>query len=152
MARDQSEGRMSYTADVFSQTIRRVLLTQAVLTLIVAAGFWLAPVGHQAPPEGWLEGLAPEFVNMLSALYGGMVTMAGAWWLGSRVQRAGEIAVHHPRAGQMSLLAGAFARFAGAVLLMGVAFGVLKLAPIPVIVAFAAAQLGFLAGGSKPSA
>lgn len=143
---------MNYAAEMLQKSVRRVLLTQAVLTLIAAAGFWLTPSGYQASPEGWLGGLAPEFVNMLSALYGGAVTLVGTWWLGMRVQRAGEMARDNPRAGQMALYAGSLTRFVGTLVLLGVAFGALGLAPIPLIAAFAIAQLGFVVnvGGGNP--
>ena len=96
------------------------MLCQAWLTLFVAAGFGFARGG----------------LSLLSALYGGAITLLLTGWLGRGVWRAG---------GLGALYANAITRYAAAMLFLGLGLGVLKLAPLPLIVAFAVAQIGFLA-------
>lgn len=103
--------------------IRRVVLSQALLTLMVAIGIWVTHGKFDA----------------VSACYGGGITVLSTWWLGRRVQRAGD-----GTGAQISLYAGAAVRFVTVLVLLGVGIGFLKLAPIPLIIAFAVAQLGFL--------
>jgi ATP synthase protein I len=100
--------------------VRRVLLFQALLTLLVAAAFAVARGRY----------------DFLSALYGGAVAVLLSGWLGRGVLRS---------TGLGSLYANAITRYGAAVLFLGLGLGVLKLAPLPLIVAFAVAQFGFLA-------
>jgi len=100
--------------------VRRVVLFQTLLTLLVAAGF------------GYTRGRA-EF---LSALYGGGIAVLLSGWLGLGVWRA---------RGWGSLYANAVTRYGIAVLCLGLGLGILKLAPLPLLAAFAVAQFGFLA-------
>lgn len=100
--------------------VRRVLLFQALLTLFVAAVF----------------GVARGRYDFLSALYGGAVAALLSGWLGRGVLRS---------TGLGSLYANAITRYGAAMLFLGLGLGVLKLAPLPLIVAFAVAQFGFLA-------
>lgn len=100
--------------------VHRVLLFQALLTLLVAAAF----------------GVARGQYDFLSALYGGAVAVLLSGWLGRGVLRA---------SGLGSLYANMITRYGAAMLFLGLGMGVLKLAPLPLIVAFAVAQFGFLA-------
>ena len=111
---------MNFAADVLRKGVRRVLLFQALLTLSVAAVFAYA--------RGQFD--------FLSALYGGVVAMLLSGWLGRGVLRAG---------GLGTLYANAVTRYAAAMVFLGLGMGVMKLAPLPLIVAFAVAQFGFLA-------
>ncbi len=111
---------MNLVADKLRKGVRRVLLLQALLTLLIAAGF------------GWARG-GPDF---LSALYGGTTAMLLTAWLGRGVLRGG---------GLGSMYANAITRYGAAMLFLGVGLSVLKLAPLPLIMAFAAAQFGFVA-------
>jgi len=99
--------------------VRRVVLFQALLTLVVAVVF------------GYTRG-RPEF---LSALYGGAAAVLSSGWLGFGVARA---------RGLGSLYANAITRYGIAMLCLGLGLGLLKLAPLPLIAAFAIAQFGFL--------
>lgn len=72
----------------------------------------------------------------MSALYGGAITLLLTGWLGRGVWRA---------RGLGALYANAITRYAAAMLFLGLGMGVLKLAPLPLIAAFAVAQFGFLA-------
>lgn len=111
---------MSFAADKLRKGVRRVLLFQALLTLFVAAAF----------------GIARGRYEFLSALYGGITTILLTAWLGRGVLRGG---------GLGSMYANAITRYGAAMVLLGVGLGALKLAPLPLIVAFAVAQFGFLA-------
>jgi F0F1-type ATP synthase assembly protein I len=102
------------------QGVRRVVLFQALLTLLLAAGF------------AYLRGRA----DFLSALYGGGSAILLSAWLGLGVWRA---------RGLGSLYANFITRYGIAVLCLGLGLGVLKLAALPLIGAFAVAQFGFLA-------
>jgi ATP synthase protein I len=111
---------MNFAAEALRKGVRRVVLFQALLTLSVAAAFGYARGRH-------------EFI---SALYGGATVMLLSLLLGRGVGRA---------KGLGALYANAVTRYAAAVVLLGLGFGALKLAPLPLILAFAVAQFGFLA-------
>ena len=115
---------MNLAADKPRKGVRRVLLLQALLTLLIAAGFGLARGG-------------PDF---LSALYGGTTAMLLTAWLGRGVLRGG---------GLGSMYANAITRYGAAVVLLGIGLGALKLAPLPLIVAFGLAQFGFVADARR---
>ena len=119
---------MSYAADMLRQTVRRVLLLQTVLTLLTGVAFF-ALLGSLAA---------------LAALYGGAIAVIGTWLLGRRVQRAPELPAPGHSGGQLALYAGILPRFIVTLALLGVGIGGLSLFPIPLITAFAVAQLGFL--------
>lgn len=119
---------MGYAAGNLEQGVQRVVLSQALLTLMVAAIFLITLGAFEA----------------VSACYGGATTILSSWWLGRRVQRAGELALRDTKSGQLSLYGGAILRFVTVLVLLGLGIGLLKLPPIPLIIAFAVAQLGFL--------
>lgn len=111
---------MSFAAEKLRKGVRRVLLFQVVLTLLVAAVF----------------GIARGRFDFLSALYGGAVAVLLSAWLGGGVLRS---------TGLGSLYANMVTRYGAAVLFLGLGLGILKLAPLPLLVAFAVTQFGFLA-------
>jgi ATP synthase protein I len=111
---------MNFAAEALRKGVRRVIVLQALLTLSVAAAFGYARGRH----------------DFMSALYGGAVVVLLSLWLGRGVRRA---------EGLGALYANAVTRYAAAVVLLGLGLGVLKLAPLSLIVAFAVAQFGFLA-------
>jgi ATP synthase protein I len=119
---------MSYAADVLRQSVRRVLLVQAVLTLLTGAAFFAV-----------FGGLAA-----FAALYGGAIALIGTWLLGRRVQRTPESPEAGHSGGQLALYAGVLPRFIVTLVLLGIGIGGLKLFPMPLITGFAVAQLGFL--------
>ena len=119
---------MSYAAEDLRQGVRRVLLSQAVLTLVTGAAF-LVSLGSAAA---------------LAALYGGAVAVIGTWLLGRRVQRTPETPAQTLAGAQFALYAGILPRFIVTLVLLGIGIGGLKLFPLPLIAAFAVAQLGFL--------
>src|SRR3970282_1645267 len=119
--------------DALSRDLRRVLSTQALLTLLVAGGF------------GFVRGL-PE---SLAALYGGATTLLITAWLARRGRRAGETAT--PGAGLIVIYSSAVVRYAAVVVLVGAGIGLLKLAPLPLLSAFAVTQVGFFARWAAPN-
>ena len=119
---------MSYGSKVLSAGIQRTLLAQAILIIATGSAF-LAYKGS---------------ASAIAAVYGGGIAMAIAALLGWRLQRASDAAAEAQIQGSMQLYWGALERF----LIVGVGFAVgiavIKLPPLPMIVAFAVAQLGFL--------
>lgn len=116
---------MSYV-DTLSRDARRVVLTQAGMTLLVAVGF----------------GIASGFQSAMAALYGGMTTIAVTVWLARRVRAAG--ATSTAGAGMSVIYSGMLVRYGVAVLLLGLGLGLFKLAALPLLSAFAVTQFGFL--------
>lgn len=120
---------MRRAANQLQDVRRRLLAVQVLLTVVTAVVFALA--------RGWPAGAA--------ALYGGAVATGVSWWLGWRVGRA-------VRAGQdgsvirIALYVGVFQRLVFVIAAFAFGLGVLKLAPAPLVVAFAVAQFGYLAG------
>src|SRR5579863_7534315 len=94
---------MSVAEETLNKGIRRVILSQVIVTAFVAGAFLLWPALK--------DGTAPEIFKGLSALYGGGVTVFSTWWLGRSVRRAGERARHDANAGKMALYMGAAQRF-----------------------------------------
>ena len=113
--------------DALIRGARQVLIAQVLLTLLLAAGFGVV--------SGW--------ASLLAALYGGMVTTLITGWLAWRLRRAGQ--VHDPAGGMAVIYSSWFLRYATVVVLLGAGLGYLKLLPLPLLVAFAITQLGFVA-------
>ena len=135
---------MSEAAELLHRSVRRVLLGQAALVVLVAAGFLLWP------------GRTPGLNGALAAIYGGSVAILSAWWLGRQVRRAGSggAAQSDTQRSQIALYAGAGERFLVTLALLGLGLGWLKLMPLPVIIAFGVAQAAFLInfrGAPRPS-
>lgn len=107
--------------------VRRVVLTQCALTLLVALGFGAV--------MGWPEALA--------ALYGGGVAVVISGWQGFRLRRLGRGA--GAASDMVVLYVGVIQRYAAVFVLLGLGLAVWQLAPLPLIAAFAVAQLGFWA-------
>lgn len=128
----QIPGAPSDPATSLRQGVRRVVWAQALLTLVVAAAFAL----RGGPREA------------LAAVYGGAVTILISAWLGWRLRRAG--GQTQTAAGGLSLLySSAVLRYAAAIVLLALGFGVLKLSPVPLVIAFGLAQFGFLANARR---
>lgn len=127
---------MSHAAEILGQGIRRVLVSQIALTLLTA-GAAFALLGS---------------AEAVAAIYGGGVALIGTWLLGRRVSRTPEIAQQGDTGSQLALFAGVLPRFIVTLALLAAGIGWLKLAPIPLIVAFALAQLGFAInlGSARP--
>ncbi len=118
---------MGYAAALLSKSIRRVIITQSLLSLFVAAASLFV--------QGW--------VGAASACYGGAISVLCACMLGWRVRRAGDLAWQGSRLGALSLCLGMAERFG--IALVGFAFGIgiLALPAVPQIAAFALNQLAY---------
>jgi len=118
---------MNDAVEALRRGIRRVVLAQTLITFSMAAAFWYVRGSGEA----------------LGALYGGATALLISTWLGRGVRRAGVL----PHQGVVlgALYANAFMRYVAAILLLGLGLGGLKLAPIPLVCAFVAAQFGVLA-------
>jgi ATP synthase protein I len=110
-------------ADAVGRDARRVVAAQAMLALLVAAGFGI----H----GGW-----PQLV---AAVYGGAITILLTLWLAWRVRRAGNAG-----GGLASIYSGAIARYALAAAGIAAGIGWLRLAPLPLLGSFAVTQFGFM--------
>jgi len=113
--------------DTLSRDTWRVLQAQTLLMLLISGGFGLANGLHEA----------------LAALYGGATTLLITGWLARRVRKAGQTAA--PGAGLVVIYSSAVLRYTAVVVLVGAGIGLLKLAPLPLLIAFAVTQFGFLA-------
>lgn len=111
-------------AETLRKGVRRVILFQALLTLLVATVF------------GYVRGP----FDFLSGLYGGILAMLLTGYLGIGVLRARGLA---------SLYMNALTRYGVAILGLGVGIAVLKLAPLALIATLAVAQLGLLASAQR---
>ena len=109
----------------FMRGVRRVVLTQGVLTLLAAAGFAIA--------TGWSAAGA--------ALYGGGVAVVISGWQGWRMRRLGRSG--GAASDLIVLYIGVVQRYAAVFVLLGLGLAVWRLAPLPLITAFAVAQLGY---------
>ncbi|HYA20285.1 MAG TPA: ATP synthase subunit I [Burkholderiales bacterium] len=118
---------MSHAGEILSQGIRSVLLSQVAITFMTAAIAFAFLGSAQA----------------VAASYGGGVALISTWLLGRRISRIPEVNQQGNSINQLTLFAGVLPRFIVTLALLAVGIGWLKLAPIPLIVAFALAQLGF---------
>ena len=109
-----------------SGEVGRLLAIQCVLTSAVVAYFLVTgdPVAAQA------------------AAYGGAMALLIAWMLGRRALLAAEVAKTHPGGEMMVIYTGAVQRFVAVIVLFGLGMGWLDLQPVPLLAAFAIAQLG----------
>lgn len=105
--------------ETLPRAVRRVVLTQALLTLGVALGF----------------GVSHDLAASQAALYGGTVAILVSAWQGWRMQRA---------AGLGAVYLSVMARYAMVVMLLVLGLKGFRLAPIPLVVAFAVTQFGYL--------
>ncbi len=121
--------------------IYRVACSQVVVTLVVSGGFFLVRGWDGAWSEGGFEAL--------SALYGGTVTILATLWMGRYIRRAGKLGIGNPTRGKWTLYAGTAQRFSFIVAALALGMGALKLGPLPLLAAFAAAQLGYIFAASR---
>lgn len=116
---------MSYT-NTLLLSARRVVVTQVVLTALLATGF------------GWFL----DWNAVLAALYGGMITVLITAWLAWRLRR---LTAQTTGIGLALIYSSAAYRYLVAATLVAVGVGLLRLAPMPLLVSFALTQFGFLA-------
>lgn len=106
---------------------QRMLAIQAVLISVIAWAFYF----YQGQ-------LAAQ-----SALYGGCIVLFNVWMMDRRVRIAAKMAEISPGREIQILYAAAIQRFIFTLILFGVGMGWLHLPPIPMLMTFAAAQLGY---------
>ena len=112
--------------------IAALLAIQLILVAIVAGVFL---VSEGMPAAG-------------AAAYGGAIALLSAWMLGRGVLRAAEVAKSNPGSETTVLYVGAAQRFLVVLVLFGLGMGWLGLLPVPLLVAFAIAQLGHVFNGA----
>jgi len=116
----------------FTSGLYRVVVTQLLLTLLLAAGFFV----FQERPAG--------VASALAAGYGGAITMAASLWLGWWTWRATRSARRAAAAGLAGLYLGNLTRYALVIGLLAFGLGVLRLSPLPLVLAFAVTQFGYM--------
>ena len=119
---------MSEAAGSFNQGVRRVVISQLVLSLITAGAFAIF--------SGWLAAGG--------ALYGGAIAVISALWMGYRIRRAGGANATDLGSSATVIYGGAVVKFIFAIAAFAIGMGVLKLPPLPVIAGFAVTQLAYL--------
>lgn len=107
--------------------------TQAALALLVAGGF----------------GVAGGVWDALAALYGGGVPIVISGWQGWRLTRMNARSGQSEAGALLGLYVGALQRYAAVFVLLGLGLGVWRLAPLPLVLAFAVAQLGYVAASAR---
>ena len=117
----------------FTKGLSRVVVTQLLLTLLLAVGFFV----FQDRPV--------STAGAVAACYGGAVTIAISLWMAWWTQRTTRSARGLAAAGLGRLYLGNLARYALAIGLLAFGLGVLRLAPLPLVVAFAVTQFGYMA-------
>lgn len=110
--------------------MRKLLITQLFLIALVVAGFYLQQGQEVA----------------LSALFGGSIALVNTLLLAWRVRRAGQTAEKDETRGAFTLYLGAIERFVFTLIGFVAGMGTLRLSPLPMLVAFAIAQLGYWIG------
>lgn len=126
---------MGYAAALLSRSVRRVVLVQSLLSVLVAAASLLV--------LGW--------AGAVSACYGGAISIVCACLLSWRVRRAGDLAWQAPRLVAFSLCLGMVERFGIALAGFAIGIGVLHLPAVPQIAAFALSQFAYPAAGKSLS-
>ena len=120
---------------------RRVVLTQLLVTAVVAAIF----LGR-----GWFTGQA-LFTgegpwDALSASFGGLTSVMLALISIGGFKRANQYALSDPKKSMIILYMGAVGRFVAVLVLLGIGLGWLQLAPLAVLIGFVLAQASYLMG------
>jgi len=120
---------MSFALVVMRRVVRRLLIVQLILMLIIALGY-----------------LVFQNLNALSAaVYGAAITIIGTLLMAWRIARAGEVAATQKQQGYIEVYIGAIQKFVLTLVLMAFGMGFLKLDPLAVLVGFAVTQLSFIA-------
>lgn len=110
--------------------MRKILTIQSLVTLLVAGG-------------SFLQGGMPL---AQAALFGGGIALGNSALLAWRVWRASLAATTSTERGTLHLYLGAVERFVFTLAAFGFGMGWLKLAPLPMLIAFAVAQAGYWFG------
>ncbi len=123
-----SKAPISESAQIPLDTgVHKILAVQAILVTMVTWTFY----GYQ----GLLAAQA--------ALYGGLMVMFNVWLMDRRLKKAAEIAIRHPNKEVYLFYIAAIQRFLLTLGLFILGMGVLALLPIPMVVTFGIAQIGY---------
>ena len=118
---------MSFATVVMRRVVRRLLLVQIAITLIVALGY-----------------IAFQNLNgFFAALYGGSITLSGTLLMAWRISRAG--ASGEKQQGYVEIYSGVVQKFILTLVLLAIGMGYLKLDPLAILVSFALTQLSYIA-------
>jgi ATP synthase protein I len=107
--------------------MQKLLIVQIAIVAVVAGFFALR--GSDA---------------VLAALYGGAIALGNSMLLGRRAARLAAPTTEDGRRAVMSLYFGAVERFVFTLGAMAIGMGFLKLDPVGLLAAFAAAQIGYM--------
>lgn len=113
--------------------VRRVLIAQALMTIVTAAGF--------AVLRGGLAGM--------SAAYGGAVTLIAAAWMARSLGRVARLVVKDDGQGGRALFGGLMQKYAFTIAALAIGLGALQLNPVPLLVGFTVTHAGFLFAATK---
>lgn len=117
----------------FTKGLSRVVAAQLLLTLLLAAGFFV----FQDRPT--------DTADALAAGYGGAITIVISLWMAWWTQRSTRSVRGLATAGLGRLYLGNLARYALAIVLLAIGLGALKLAALPLVAVFAVTQFGYMA-------
>ena len=120
---------MSFALVVMRRVVRRLLIVQLILTLIIALCYFVFDNTN----------------SMLAALYGGSITLSASLLMAWRITRAGEVAATDKQQGYIEIYIGAFQKFILTLLLMAIGMGYFKLDPLAILISFAITQMSFIA-------
>ncbi|NOQ80202.1 MAG: ATP synthase subunit I [Gammaproteobacteria bacterium] len=120
---------MSFALVVMRRVVRRLLIVQVILTLIIALSYLVLQNSD----------------GLFAALYGGSITLSGTLLMAWRIGRAGEVASTERQQGYIEIYIGAIQKFILTLVLMALGMGYLKLDPLAILISFAVTQLSFIA-------
>ena len=127
---------MSYAAAHLRGNLRRVMTAQALIILAVAGASML--IGGREAAR--------------AAAFGGLITMFNSILLSRRIELLGNAPTGDVKRGLLIFLAGAVQRFVLTLGLFAVGLGPLGLQPLPLLLAFGVAHIGYTFSGRAPQA
>lgn len=92
----------------------------------------------------WAFYFYQDLLAAQAALYGGGIVMFNVWMMNRRMQMAAEVAKIAPGKEVQMFYVTAVQRFVFTIIFFILGMGWLQLPPVPMLMAFAAAQLGYL--------
>ncbi|MCN4143650.1 MAG: ATP synthase subunit I [Thiohalomonas sp.] len=120
---------MSFALVVMRRVVRRLLIVQVILTLIIALSYLVLQNSD----------------GLFAAFYGGSITLSGTLLMAWRIGRAAEVASIERQQRYIEIYIGAIQKFILTLVLMALGMGYLKLDPLAILISFAVTQLSFIA-------
>lgn len=127
---------MSYAAAHLRGNLRRVMTAQALIVLALAVVSMVLAGGEAAQ----------------GAVFGGLITMLNTVLLSRRIELLGAVPTGDVKRGLILFLAGTVQRFLLSLGLLAVGLGPLGLRPLPLLITFAVAHIGYTFSGRTPQA